>query len=48
MPNGFAAASCAASLRLPRYNLSQILVMPMIIASWRGKIAMSPSYPIEK
>ena len=34
MPNGFSAASCAASLRLPRYNLSQILVMPMSIVSW--------------
>ena len=41
MPNGFAAASCAASLRL-RDNLSQILVMPMIIASWRGRTCNQP------
>jgi hypothetical protein len=30
IPNGFSAASCATSLRLPRYNRSQILVMPTI------------------
>ena len=38
MPNGFSAASCDASLRLPRYNLSQILVMPIQKSPSNGKV----------
>src|SRR5438067_2510311 len=34
MPNGFATASCEASLRLPRYSRSQILVMLMIFRDY--------------
>src|SRR5204863_79409 len=48
MPNGFATASCEASLRLPRYSRSQILVMLMIFRTlkmMRRAIALLNSTP---